>query len=547
MKEQEFDHIIKEKLNAIQDEPPAYMWDRVSAGIAAQQSGAGTGMSLTAKILLVASVAIVIISGLFLLNKSIPKEQRKAHSVNPRPQSTVHIKHLQTKREEETAKPQNIRQNTAQTPEPARKHTASNAAQKPVSGTPKQASPQNSSVAASPVLAKNENNTTENNIDESTSAPNIQTAANKEAAQKHEEETAPIVAASASGSEVVREATDISENTETQQDLAQEQQEGEMPQESVQKPEEKAPEQETATPVETTEEIPAAEKEAATEKQEEAQAENVTKENPEANNELVQAEAEAKAETVPESAEPENAPVINDPKSRIRNQYGIGLHYGPEFLNEDNLSFTDHALDLSFNYRNYDFIFQTGLGVRFSKDNVNYDMRYRKWEYLETQIRFDSAKFVLDNNGNPVLVPIDPYYEEVYDSVQHTYTATAKEHYTMLQIPLLAGYIFNKGDLSLFAKGGIRYSVVIYQNTTGLFDPGNEANIEQLNYPKKTRVQSNIDYELSLGAGYRIFPKMQLQIEGIGRFYQHSLFDDNPNKNTHPTSLSIRAGLVYIF
>jgi hypothetical protein len=538
MKEQEFDHIIKEKLNAVHDEPPAYMWDRISAGISAQQTAAQVqGLSFGLKILLVASVLAFVIGSVFLFVNRPHKEHRRAHNPFKLPFHHKQIKHRQTNATNDT------RRITSSELQTSQKQISENSAPS-VTATKANHAVENKNI---PEIAQNNVETKQDKISgkenvtpEKSIASNH--AAEKQSGQKQLTENSTLAAATLDDVADKEELNTEAELAKPQQAMTEEN--APERQQNIEEASEKnTAEATSATLVETaqatTEEIP--------EEKPESITENSPKESPEESEKENTEPANAKAEAVSQNDITENAPVINDPKSRIRNQYGIGIHYGPEFLNENDLSFTDHGLDLSFNYRNYDFIFQSGLGVRFSKDNVHYNMRYRKWEYLETQIRFDSATFVLDNNGNPVLVPVNPYYEEVYDSVQHTYTATAKEHYTMLQIPLLLGYIYNRGNLSLFVKGGIRYSVVIYQNTTGLFDPGKEANIEQLNYPKKTRVTSNIDYELSLGAGYRIFPKVQVQIEGIGRFYQHSLFDDNPNKNTHPTSLSMRAGLVYIF
>jgi hypothetical protein len=213
----------------------------------------------------------------------------------------------------------------------------------------------------------------------------------------------------------------------------------------------------------------------------------------------------------------------------------------------DNYKLTDQALDLSFNYQNMNLIIQTGLGVRFSEDQATYDIKYKRWEYWKTQVRFDSASLYVNSNGDTIFQPANVYYEEIYDSLSHSYQATAKEHYTILQIPILLGYQIDYDKFAIFIKGGIRYSLIAYQQNDDLFIPDENSRITDYNYPIKTRAKSNIDYELALGGAYKINKHFQIQAEAFGRFYHYSIYEENPPSGIHPWSLSIRAGLIYIF
>ena len=538
MKEQEFDHIIKQKLEAIQDAPPPAVWEQVSAGI---QTPAAARLSLWTKLLITASVVLFVVGSVFVISGN---HETKRAARNPfkrpinrtmkKPAAKAESNDISTvKTIEDAVSPKPEPKNRKQSPAPAKAselaaskpRTTSNTENK---NTAKQVSGHNADTQFTPL----------NEID----SPEKTSPEDREIAPATATTTA--VALAANNSSQTQNAVFNTSNTEfTESVNTEESPEPELA-ETAEEPEEETPVEETALVVnESVEPEVQPEEVVEAEVVEPELAENTNEEV----NEAAVTEAEQKADAEENKELTEASTEYNDPKSRKLNQYGIGIHYGPEFMNFEDHSYTDHAFDLSFNYQNLNFTLQTGLGLRFSQDRVDYEMKYQKWEYLETQIRFDSATFVLDANGNPVLVPVDPYYEEVYDSIKHTYTATAKENYTMLQIPLLAGYQYDRANFGLFVKGGIRYSVVIIQTTSGLFDPGDNAHLEYLNYPKKTRLKSNIDYELALGVSYRINKRFMLQLEGTGRYYHYSIFDDDPGQTNHPTSFSARAGLIYIF
>ena len=81
MKEKDFDHIVKQKLEAVNEAPPAYMWDRVASGIAAQGGSISSGLSATKKILLVAA-SIVFVIGLVAIFSN-QNHSHKRHANKP--------------------------------------------------------------------------------------------------------------------------------------------------------------------------------------------------------------------------------------------------------------------------------------------------------------------------------------------------------------------------------------------------------------------------------------------------------------------------------
>ena len=529
MTEKEFDNIIKQKLESIQDEPPAYMWDKVATAL--PTTGAATsGMALWLKTLLVASVVIALIGGFFMLvdrnhapekralapvEKQVSRKQAKNTSAHVgQPATQVQSAGIEKTTVTSTSK-QKTPKRINKTNRPANTGTSQNLpgaekSDKAVAKTEKR-EPFESTIPESENHAKRKAEAEAEVLALSTAAEDNKLDQGENRAVKNPTEQAQVNGQSI-GSSDENLATDDLET------------------ESV-----------TATNANITE--ASIEESAAPE----VLAEVVEEEGPAVEESPEQeAEGNVAVEEKTESKKQENSDVsIENPKYRVLNKYSLGLHYGPEFISLNDMNFTDQAVDLSFNYQNLKFIFQTGLGVRFSQDRVNYDMRYKKWEYLETQIRFDSATFVIDANGNPVLVPVNPYYEDVYDSVQHDYYSTAKVNYTILQIPLNVGYQIDRKHWGFYVKGGIRYSLIVYQNTKGLMEPGQGTYTEYLNYPKPQRTRSNLDYELALGLSYRFTKRLSLQLEGYGRLYQYSIFNENPPSGDYPTSYSVRAGLIY--
>ena len=234
-----------------------------------------------------------------------------------------------------------------------------------------------------------------------------------------------------------------------------------------------------------------------------------------------------------------------NPKTREFNKYGLGVHYGYEYvkLNDDNINI--HNIDMSFNYRNLNFILQTGIGGQYSKDDRVYNLEYKRNEYLTTEIRFDSAQFVIDSTGTPQLVPVNPYYTDVYDSVNYMQSDNFTESYYSLRIPLMIGYQKDFGRFGGFIKGGFIYSVLITKNRSEVYSLDESSRLVMLQYSGSKRVDSQIQYVMSGGLVFRINKKLHFQTEIMGKYYQSSIYDNPIYDNIKPWSIEGRVGLVY--
>ena len=516
MKEKEFDQVIKQKLEGVNDAPPADMWNRIATNIPAASTSSTTisgGMSNAVKITLLAA-SLLIVSGLSYLvfHKEATTERSRIEnsSYSDNNYSVKHKANINdTELDSKVVEKQDIVGEKT-------KSSLTNRKQLTSSKSSATTTEKDDAVAFNQQFDK---------LEVAQEAKQHKTSGAKKNKNK-----APEVkkVAEVKNASFVK-PTVVASNVEL------------LPLNEKLNTEELNQEEETiSTPSKT---IVAEEEQAAKE----------TIVNKSAEKEVSPQNIASKEESAPEKVQVpardsqslNSSSAVDNPKNRQLNKYSLGLHYGPEFMDVNGLKLTDQAVDFSFNYQNFNFILQTGIGFRVSNDRVAYNMKYKRWDYLETQIRFDSAVIVLDQNGKPVLKPVDPYYVEVYDSLNHSYTATATEQNLMIQIPLLVGYQVDYKKFAYFVKGGIRYSVVVYKNTKDLMEIDEKSHLVNMNYASQSRAKSNINYELALGGAYKLRKQFQIQVELFGRYYHYSIYEENPPSGVHPWSLSGRVGLVY--
>ncbi len=230
---------------------------------------------------------------------------------------------------------------------------------------------------------------------------------------------------------------------------------------------------------------------------------------------------------------------------RNYDKYSLGIHYGAEVINVGDINISSNNFDFSFNYQNNRFIVQTGFGFQISKDQNQYNQEYMKSEYLDTQIRFDSIDFVPDGSGGMIPTPVKPYYVDVYDSVNHSYSDKIYETYYSIRIPLLIGYQINYSKFDLFAKGGIIYSHIFKNKSEDMNEIDKQSHMIKMEYIKKERQSNQLQYVASLGVSYKIYKRLSISGEIMGKYYQNSFYK-NEEFNTKPWSYEARIGLIYL-
>lgn len=233
------------------------------------------------------------------------------------------------------------------------------------------------------------------------------------------------------------------------------------------------------------------------------------------------------------------------PQTRDFNRLGFGLHYGIENIKAGDNELISNNIDLSFNYQNLNFILQSGVGIQFSQDDRDYNLEYIRNDYLATEMRFDSAIFVMDSAGQVNFVPVNPYYTDVYDSIYHTYNSYYYEKYYSIRIPVMIGYKKDLKNIDLYAKGGILLSRVIYKQKKDIYETDEYTRIIKLDYLGSDRVFNQIQYVLSAGLAYNFNKNIQFNGEIMTKFYQNSLYDNKAYANINTWSLEARVGFIY--
>ena len=515
MKEKEFDRVVKEKLEGINNTPPAYMWDRIATNIpVATTSSVVTsgGISTSIKLMVIAA-SLIIVSGIsYLIFHNEKTEYRSRIENNNYSKGNYKLKHRAANNKTTVTEKEELIKEFVTVKESVNPNTNINSREKKDSNKPAK-------------QFQNEIDFTDaqKHVLDSISISNKMVAPIlSDTKLENNASTEPEVKIAPESLVIDNKADQINVNTEASS----------------------ANEVQLVKTVVVSERLENNTEASATNTQNESQT-TETSEAPTAEKIAAVEQNDSKEATKAQGEDDQSAIKLDNPKFRQLKAYSIGLHYGPEFMDVDGMKLTDHAVDFSFNYQNYNFIFQTGLGFKLSTNRVAYNMKYKRWDYLETQVRFDSAIIVLDPNGKPIITPVDPYYVEVYDSLTHNYSATATEQNLILQLPILVGYQVDFDKFAYFIKGGVRYSLIVYKNTKDLMKIDEQSHLVQMNYPNQKRATSNIDYELAIGGAYKLNKNIQIQLELFGRYYHYSIFEENPPSGIHPWSLSGRVGLIY--
>ncbi len=234
-----------------------------------------------------------------------------------------------------------------------------------------------------------------------------------------------------------------------------------------------------------------------------------------------------------------------NPKSIIYDKYSIGAHYGNEQINIGDLKASSNNFDLSLNFQNVNFTAQTGIGFQISKDKNSYTQHYARNEYLATQVRFDSLIFVDDGNGGISPVPVNPYYTDIYDSINYTNHDETYETYYSIRIPLFIGYKKSLKYFDIFAQGGIIYSHIFRNETGQMNELDSESRMLESEYLINPRHNNQLQYVVSGGLSYPITKRLYLNAELMAKYYHFSLYQDTQS-SANTWSYEVRFGITYL-
>jgi len=225
--------------------------------------------------------------------------------------------------------------------------------------------------------------------------------------------------------------------------------------------------------------------------------------------------------------------------ARYINKYSIGFNYTPNAIYAASNLNLNHALGIDLKYQNVNLIVQSGLIIEYIREKADYSLNYDKYEFQKKQLMFDSLDF--SSTGRPT--PINPYYVDVYDSSNYIYNSTANDHYVVMKLPLLIGYQWNKRDLGLFVKGGISYNINMYKNRTGVFDLDINSKQNSFYYPVNYLYDANIEYIIAAGFDYHIQKNLSFTSELISRYYKNPFYTNLDNGNAF--GFGLKLGVLY--
>ena len=233
------------------------------------------------------------------------------------------------------------------------------------------------------------------------------------------------------------------------------------------------------------------------------------------------------------------------PEGVVFDKYSIGVHYGYEQINTSDLNVASNNFDLSFSSQNGNFTTQTGIGFQVSKDKNSYKQYYARNEYLATQVRFDSIIFVDNGNGDFTPVAVNPYYTDVYDTINYNHNDVTSETYYSIKIPLFLGYKKSLKHVDIFAQGGIIYSHIFRNKTGEMNQLDSESRMLESEYLINERQDNQIQYVAAAGVSYGITKRLYLNAELMAKYYHYSLYK-NTQSNTNTWSYEARFGVTYL-
>ena len=229
-----------------------------------------------------------------------------------------------------------------------------------------------------------------------------------------------------------------------------------------------------------------------------------------------------------------------------RAEWSVGVYFNPEVTScqdnsiENTISYNFGILPrISFNH----FFIQSGINMRFTHDKGNYAVDYNR--FLGTYEDVYDVTFDSTENG---VVPT--YYTqtvEVYDTVSHYAISETNANYSYLEIPLIFGYRYTFGKVSLFAKAGPSASFLVNKKIPEAGYPEDKARIINVDY--QIPVRSTVNWQLLMGAGfdYQLADKVNFSLEPTFRFALKPEYKLQGGARGNTTSFGIRAGLNYNF
>lgn len=202
-----------------------------------------------------------------------------------------------------------------------------------------------------------------------------------------------------------------------------------------------------------------------------------------------------------------------------------------------------YTFDLRIFYQANRFSIETGLGIGFSKDNINFSYNYLTNEIIDTYVYVDSAYF------DPITGTTHYYTTtvNVYDSLPHSSSSFVEKKYTYLSIPVELGYeIIRKRNFCFGIKAGLTYYKEISLKETEPLIYHENSRITSLGTASCERRKEFVSLLAGIEFRWRMSDGLQFTAEPSYRYFLNQIYlaDD---KTKGSMSLGLRIGLRYNF
>lgn len=233
-----------------------------------------------------------------------------------------------------------------------------------------------------------------------------------------------------------------------------------------------------------------------------------------------------------------------------RSEHMFGLNAGFEYqyifdsgIPENTKNKYWYTFDLRVFYQANCFSLETGLGIGFSKDNINFSYNYLTNEIIDTYVYVDSAYYdPISGTTQYFTTTVD-----VYDSLPYSNKAFVEKKYTYLSIPVVLGYeIIRNKKYTLGLKAGLTYykEIDLKEIKPDIYHENSRiTSLNTMNCERRKEfftVQGGIEFK------WKMSNRFQFTAEPSYRYFLSQVYyvDD---KIKGPMSVGLRIGLRYKF
>ncbi|HEY9114216.1 MAG TPA: outer membrane beta-barrel protein [Bacteroidales bacterium] len=197
------------------------------------------------------------------------------------------------------------------------------------------------------------------------------------------------------------------------------------------------------------------------------------------------------------------------------------------------------GLDFQVTFKNW-FV-QTGLAYSRFKNNRNYNYSFSAFDSLQSHYVNDTTwgwLFDPPITGEPIIIGIDSVFVPVYNQINE-----GSNEWECIEIPLLAGYNFNKSRFTVNIATGFSYGIYIKANgnVPSLSEQNVFTNLSEIE-DKMNRHQFN--YLLQVGVSYHITPDWSIMAYPFYKQNLQSVFDNNYPIDERFRTFGIKFGFI---